>query len=71
MIGACGVEHLGGFFHLDVQFGGIERHFHLAEKFDSSGGYLPAWFVSVRSDSVDVVGELRRENECVPLLVEI
>lgn len=67
MIGPCGVEHLNGFVHLDIDFGGIEKRFHLAEKFDSTGDYLPAWFVSVRSHSVEMVKKLTRENRGSPI----
>jgi hypothetical protein len=67
MIGPCGVEHLNNFVHLDVDFGGIEKRFHLAEKFDSTGDYLPAWFVSVRSDSIEMVKELTRQNGGSPI----
>ena len=43
---AC--RHNNSFLHLELDLGGIEKEFHLGEKFESAKDRL-AWYVSVRT----------------------
>ena len=54
--------HMGGFHHLEVDLGGIEKQFHLGDKFGYDCDNYPAWYVSVRSEAVPLVKELAQQK---------